>query len=81
MKIVTPASYIKIFGITPSASTVSPHRGLLVTTGASNGSMSVTLQDGTVVTNITIPANTVFILPLTVKSLTATTGLTAYGLL
>jgi hypothetical protein len=81
MKPVTPASYSKIFLITPSGITVEPNRGLLITTSAVS---SVTVTDlynnSQQIQNI--PANTVFVLPLAVYKVTAaTTGCTAYGLL
>ena len=83
MKPVTPASYIKIFTITPNDSTlVSPHRGLLLVTAGSAGSLVVTLQDGSNQTVSNIAANTVFILPLIVKHVrAATSNVTVYGLL
>ena len=82
MKPATPPSYTSIFGpISQSSSAVNPHRALLLITGASSGSLVVTLQDGTTPTIGTIPANTVFILPLTVKCITTLTNVTAYGLL
>jgi hypothetical protein len=83
MKPVTPASYVKIFSITSSNSVVvSPHRGLLLVTSGSAGSLTVTLQDGSSQQVTNIAANTVFILPLIVKFVnTATTNVTVYGLL
>ena len=83
MKPVTPASYIKIFTITPNDSTlVSPHRGLLLVTTGSAGSLTVKLQDGSTQQVTNIAANTVFILPLIVKNVTtATNNVTVYGLL
>ena len=83
MKPVTPASYVKIFTITPNNSALVPsHRGLLLVTTGSVGSLVVTLQDGSTQTVSNIAANTVFILPLIVKHVTtATTNVTVYGLL
>jgi len=83
MKPVTPASYGKVFTITASNSVVvSPHRGLLLVTTGSVGSLVVTLQDGSSQTVSNIPANTIFILPLIVKYVnTSTSNVTAYGLL
>jgi ABC-type amino acid transport system permease subunit len=81
MKSVTPASYSKIFLITPSGATVEPNRGLLITTSVVS---SITVTDlynaSQQIQNI--PANTVFVLPLAVYKVTAVTaGCTAYGLL
>jgi len=83
MKPVTPASYVKIFSITKSDSiVVSPHRGLLLVTSGSTGSLTVTLQDGSSQQVSNIAANTVFILPLIVKFVNASTAnVTVYGLL
>jgi len=83
MKPVTPASYVKIFEIIKSDSiVVSPHRGLLLVTSGSTGSLAVTLQDGSTQTVTNIAANTVFILPLIVKFVNASTAnVTVYGLL
>jgi hypothetical protein len=80
MKPTTPASYSKIFLITPSGTTLEANRGLLITTSAVS---SITVTD---LYNVSqqiqnIPANTVFVLPLAVYKVTATsTGCTAYGL-
>lgn len=81
MKIVTPPSYVKIFSMTASGSAVQPtHRGLLLVSSGSAGSIAVTLQDGSTQTISNIPANTIFILPLVIKYLTSATNVTVYGL-
>lgn len=83
MKPITPASYGKVFSVTASNTTiVPPHRGLLLVTTSSVGSLAVTLQDGSTQTVSNIAANTVFILPLIVKYVnTSTSNVTVYGLL
>lgn len=82
MKIVTPASYTKIFTVTTgTSSVVSAHRGLLLVVGSTNGSVTFTMQDGSTQAITGIPANTVLILPLIIKFLNTATNVTVYGLL
>jgi len=81
MKPTTPASYAKIFLITPSGTTLSPNRGLLITTSAVSSITVVDLANNSQQIQ-NIPANTVFVLPLAVNKVTAVgTGCTAYGLI
>ena len=83
MKIVTPASYTKIFNITANTNGVSAHRGLLIvnTSTTTAGSVAMTFQDGSSQTVANIPPNTIFILPVVVKNIGTLTNTTIYGLL
>ena len=80
MKAITPASYQKIFQITPSNNTVSPHRGLLFTYFSSTNSVGLRFLDGTGVTlfNSGI-TGTSDIFPIIADKVISASGLTAYG--
>ena len=80
MKAITPASYQKVFGITPGTNVVPPHRGLLLTYTGIPNSIGLKFLDGTGVTlqNLGI-ANTSDILPIIANQVISASGLTAYG--
>jgi hypothetical protein len=80
MKAITPASYQKVFGITPGISTVAPHRGLLLTYSSSINSIGLKFFDGTGVTLSNLGTiGTSDIYPIIANQVISTSGLTAYG--
>lgn len=80
MKAITPASYQKVFGITPGTGIVSPHRGLLLTYTTSTNSLGLKFMDGTGVTLTNLgTTGTSDIYPIIAYQLISASGLTAYG--
>ena len=80
MKAITPASYQKVFQITPGTGTVAPHRGLLLTYFSTANSIFTRSLDGTGVTLFNTGASgSSNILPIITNQVIAVSGLTAYG--
>jgi len=80
MKAITPASYQKVFGITPGTRIVAPHRGLLLTYTSSANSIGLKFLDGTGVTLSGLgTTGTSDIYPIIANQVISTSGLTAYG--
>ena len=82
MKAITPASYQKVFGITPGTGIVRPHRGLLLTYTATANSIGIKFLDGTGVTLFNLGTiGTSAILPIIANQVISASGLTAYGVI
>ena len=80
MKPITPASYQKVFGITPGTNVVPPHRGLLLTYISSVNSLGLKFLDGTGVTLTNLgTTGTSDIYPIIANQVISASGLTAYG--
>ena len=82
MKAITPASYQKVFAITPAATTASPHRALLLTYISSTNSIGLKFFDGSGVTLTNLgTTGTSDIYPIIANQVISASGLTAYGLI
>jgi len=82
MKAITPASYQKVFQITPSTNTVAPHRGLLFTYNSAANSVGLKFADGTGVTLANLGASgSSDVFPIIANQVISASGLTAYGLI
>ena len=82
MKAITPASYQKLFQITPGSGTVAAHRGLLLTYTRAANSIGLQFFDGTGVTlgNLGVTGES-DILPIIANRVISASGLTAYGVI
>ena len=80
MKAITPASYQKVFAITPGTTRLPAHRGLFLTYTSVPNSIGLKFFDGTGVTLFNLgAANTSDVLPIITDQVISASGLTAYG--